>query len=188
MSFTAEQIEILEANRESVQVITTLDLHFRDETYTVSDSLVPRTIGGTVYQNLGGILSASAIQRQGGFQASEVVYKLHASLGPLALAIDTDRDQYKNRDCIRRVQLYAAGQAVGDPITLHSGFMDAANWAVSSDQEYAEITVRGRFSKRIASPRYYTDADQRSRYPADEAFQYMPTFARGVNLSGWLFN
>ena len=188
MSFDAAQISFLEDNKESISVITTLDMFFRDETFTVSDSLVPRTIGGTLYQNLGGVLSASAIQRQGGFQSSEVTYKLHAEVGPLALAIDTDSAQYKNRDCIRRVQLYAAGVEVGSPITLHTGFMDSARWRVSGSEEFAEIVVRGRFSKRIASPRYYTDADQRSRYANDKAFQYMASFKRGVNLAGWLFS
>lgn len=186
MSFDAAQISLLEERREAVEAVMTVDFMFRDSSVYVSDSVTPRTIGGRVYDGLGGVLEASGVERSNGFEAKAVTYKLYAELGDLALAIDTDKDQYKDRDCIRRIQMYADGVAVGDPIVVHRGFMNSAEWKVSADEEYAEITVRDRFAKRISSPRFYTDADQRSRYSADEAFQYMASFARGVNLAGWL--
>ncbi len=186
MSFDAAQIALLEERREAVEAVMTVDFQFRDGTQYISNSVTPRTIGGQVYTGLGGVLEASPVERSDGFQARAVTYKIRAELGDLALAIDVDKDQYKDRNCIRRIQMFADGVAVGSPITVHHGFMDAAEWRVSADEEYAEITVRDRFAKRIASPRFYTDADQRARYADDDAFQYMASFARGVNLSGWL--
>ncbi len=186
MSFDAAQISFLEERRESVEVVMTVDFQFRDATLYLSNSVVERTIGGQVYTGLGGVLEASPVERSDGFQAKAVTYKIRAQLGDLALAIDTDKAQYKNRDCIRKIQMYADGVAVGSPVTVHHGFMDAAEWRASHDEEFAEITVRDRFSKRIASPRFYTDTGQRAVYADDDAFQYMASFARGVNLSGWL--
>lgn len=186
MSFDAAQIALLEERREAVEAVMTVDFAFRDMNLYVSDSVTPRTIGGRTYNGLGGVLDASGVERSNGFEAKSVTYKLHAELGGLALAIDTDKDQYKGRDCVRRIQMYADGVTVGGPIVVHKGFMDSVEWKAGADEEYVEVVVRDRFAKRIASPRYYTDADQRSRYSSDEAFQYMASFARGVNLSGWL--
>lgn len=186
MSFSAAQIALLEERREAVEAVLTVDFAFRDGTVYVSDSVTPRTIGGQVYDGLGGVLDASGVERSNGFEAKSVTYKLRAELGDLPLAVDTDKDQYKGRECVRRIQMFADGATVGSPIVVHHGFMDSAEWKVSAEDEYVEVVVRDRFSKRIASPRFYTDTDQRSRYSDDEAFQYMASFARGVNLAGWL--
>ncbi len=187
MSLSAAHIAFLQENRETIEKVTTVDFMFRDEAYYVSSSVTPRTIGGRSYQGLGGVLSATGITREGGFKASAVTYRLHATTGPLTLAIDTDKAQYKNLPCIRRVQYYAAGVPVGDPIVKHNGFMNSAKWRVSNSEDYAEIVVRDRRSRKIAPPRFYTDTGQRARHADDAAFQYMATISRGGNLSGWLF-
>lgn len=187
MSFTAAQIAHLEQNHNTFEAVTLLELQFRDETVRVSDSPVPLTIGGNVYQGLEGVLSASGVSREGGFKASAVTYKLHSLTGPLVAAVDTDRAQYLDREAIRSVQLYADGIAVGDPIVIHRGFMNSARWRKSHNEDFVEVTVRDLFSGRLASPDYYTDAHQRSLYPDDKAFQYVASFEKQTNLSGWLF-
>ena len=191
MSFTTAQIAHLTLNHNSFEAVTLLEMQFRDETLYLSDSVTPRTIGGNTYDPTagenGGVLSATGIERKGGFQASAVMYKLHALSGPLNNAVDNDREQYRDRTCIRSVQLYADGTAVGDPIVLHKGAIDSAKFRKSYHDDYVEITVRDLFADRLNKPEFYTDADQQTRFPGDKAFQYVASFLKTSTLTGWLF-
>jgi hypothetical protein len=187
MSFSVAQVEHLERNHNSFEAVTLLEMQFRDGTFYASDSVTPRIIGGNTYQGVEGVLSATGIERKGGFQASSVTYRLHALTGPLAAAVDSDRAQYRDRTCVRSVQLYADGVAVGDPIVLHKGKMDSAKFRKSGSEDYVEVVVRDLFSDRLNKPEYYTDADQQGRFSGDKAFQYVASFVKQTTLTGWLF-
>jgi len=196
MSFTVEQVTLLEENRDTVEAIMCLELQFADGTVRVCDSPRDRMIGGETWRgtgfvdaagNRGSWVQASAIRRSSLFSAEAVTYRVAATTSGIAAAIMHDVPQYRGRKAIRYVQLFAAGAPVGPLTVLHSGRMQDARGRDGDGASWVELVVESRFANRNRVPTStYTDTDQKRRHSGDRGLEMIHTFVRKLLLKGWL--
>ena len=197
MTFTAAQIDLLEANEDTVEQIICLELQFVSGTVRLSTA--PRDITldghswlGTGYVDpqsgaRGSIVEMGDITRSEGFLASDTTYRVTARLNDLKTVILGSEAEYRDRLAIRSLQLYAAGVEVGPRVVLHTGRMVHARGYIDAGTEYAELQVGSRFRNRnrVANGRY-AHTDQQARSPGDLGFEFVHTFTRKRQMVGWL--
>lgn len=196
MSFTPDQVALLEANRDTVEAVMCLELQFSDGTVRICSAPRTRVIAGETWQgagyvdgagNPGSWVEASPVRRTSVFAAEPVTYRVAATTASIASAILHDVDKYRGRKAIRYVQLFAAGVPVGPLTVLHTGRMQDARGREDVEYSYVELVVESRFSNRNQQPvGTYTDTDQKRRHPGDRGLELIHTFARRVLLKGWL--
>ena len=130
------------------------------------------SFGGDTYLGVGNLAELSAVEENSEIQAKDIKVTLSgidATLIAVAL-----QENYQNRPCFVYYGLLDANYTViADPVLMFRGSIDTMAVTVG---ETATITVTCQnrlVDWQKSKPRYYTDAEQKSRFPGDRGFELM---------------
>lgn len=191
MSFTVAQIDLLEANRDTVEARRTFEVQFASGTVRMIEGSTPFSDGTHNWLPAHAIIETGSADQtaEGVLAAAPMIYKFGAVTPALGLALTQDEPEWRDRLVIQRVQLFADGDPVGPAIHVHRGRMADARWRDDVAVEHFEIRVEGPFRDRNETLLgKYTDRDQQMRSPGDRGCEYAAQYetTRGAEFTGWL--
>lgn len=138
--------------------------------------------GGQRWQGLGDLIGISPIDTAYDTSAQQVVFTLACTPELLGLAIHA-KQRVRDRMVTVSLQLFdmTAKQPLGSPMVLFSGTMQRMPWSATGPmQRTLTLEAEGLFFRRNAPPRgWWTDTDQRSRYPGDKGLERLPLYVGG---------
>jgi hypothetical protein len=154
-----------------VEPFFTLDLEFDspNEVYLWS-GLGELSLDGNTYQGAGELLGISELRESSDIAAYGA--ELTLSGIPTSLITDALQENYQGRKSIVKFGVISGGVTYAS--TVFSGEMDQMNIQMGPDTCSITLDVESRLVD-LNRPRIkrYTDADQKSRYPTDEAFGFV---------------
>ncbi len=196
MAFTLEQVELLDANAEVVEAKRLLTVTFASQTFRLVEDVVPRTIGGEVYQPCFGWLRASAVDRGDLLEAVPAIYEVGAfgaaptedvelAYAQLVLEAMTNEDEWMRAPIRQSMQLLMEGVPVGPAVVMHLGEIAAIDPKEGPGEARLIIRAESIFARRNKTLLGdYTDRDQQRRHPNDRGCEYVASLVRKV-ISGW---
>lgn len=198
MSFTVEQVDLLDANAEHVEYRRLFELTLLGQTFRLAESEYDVTAGGQVWQAGLRLIKASPIERGEAFQAVPAEYIVAAlpinvtddslaAFERMSRAVMTDQDAWFGGTIHQFLQLLVQGQAVGSAISLHRGWIRDVVPVESAATAQFRVRAESIFARRNRTPLgEYTDRDQQRRSPGDRGCEFTPTFA-DKTVTGWPF-
>ena len=187
MSFTAAQVNLLDANAELVELRRLFRVEFPAATYRLAEGNVPlTTIDGQVWQPARDLISVSAIEPGEPLEAVPARYRVSPLIPELLSAALHEPAQWYGAPIQQLVQLLADGVPVGPPISLHRGWLADVLRDEDHETEYLDLRAESIFAKRNYTPLgEYTDRDQKRRAPGDRGCEIAPSL-KGKIIKGWL--
>lgn len=194
---TPEQVAILDANPDVVEVARLFLFELAGTTYRLCDREVQITAGGYTWTPGLAVISASGVEYAGGFQAVPCEYVIggmsndptedaHTAWAALALAVMQQPDQWFGGRVQQYMLMLSAGAPVGDPISLHRGWLRDVVPVEDAQSAYFKLRVESIFERRNRTPLgEYTDRDQKKRSPGDRGCEEVPSLKNKVD-EGWL--
>lgn len=188
MSWTLEQIQFLQANRDMIEARRTFQFDFRSVTVRAIEGSVPWNDGTDNWIPALNVIGAEGITASGVMDAHPARYRLGKITASLGLAVLTDESEWRDRRLTQRLVLMMAGRAVGPAIFIHSGKIADIRRREDVGADYLEVRVEGPFKDRNAAMLgRYTDRDQQMRSPGDRGCEYVALYeASGAEFVGWL--
>lgn len=132
--------------------------------------------GGETWTGTNGTVEIPGLQLELGFIAS----KLDITLSGVNPAFQTRAENNKTLVQSRTITIFLQGlsqddwQPLGDPVAVWTGLMDIMKYSGTVDRASITLSCETPFVTRN-KPRgaYYTDADQKRRYPGDEGCEFV---------------
>lgn len=196
MSFTAPQVNFLQANAEFVECRRLFKITLLGEVFRLAESPYPIIADGATWTPGLHIVSASAIDRSEAFAAIPAEYVIAAlPLKPTDTAIEAfdrmateilhDVPSWFGGGFHQYLQLLVDGTAVGPPISLHNGWIRDVKPVEDVETAQFRVTVESIFARRNRTPLgEYTDRDQQRRSPGDRGAEFVPGLAEKT-ITGW---
>lgn len=187
MSFTVDQVNLLDANAELVQAKRLFEVSFTSVDYRMAEGeLQVTTTDAKVWQPAFGWIEASPIEDGDPLEAIPATYKVSELVSDLISDALNNRAEWFQRPLSQYLQLFSAGAAVGPPILLHKGRIEDIQVTKSATEESLTIRAETLFANRNHTPLgAYTDRDQQARSSGDLGCEYVPSFKEKV-IKGWL--
>lgn len=188
MSFTAAQVDYLQANRDSIEARRTFEVQFASGTVRMIEGSTPWNDGTFTWLAAHGIISASGVRSSGVMDAHPGQYTFGRVNADLSMAHMNDEDEWRDRIIHQRLVLFVDGVAVGPAIHIHRGRISEIRRRENVTTDSFEITAEGPFQDRnLTLLGKYTDRDQQMRSPGDRGCEYASLYeTSGAEFTGWL--
>ena len=137
---------------------------------------------GDIYEGAGGLAKITSIKEQSLLQATGTKFELNGiPLKNLNIALAAEY-----QDKIAKIWLALTNDTlniIGNPVLLFLGRMDIMNISEDGQTASISVTVENRLMD-LERPRvrFYTDADQKERYPADKGLEFVIPINDGSKL------
>lgn len=187
MTYTVAQVELLEENRDAVEVARLFEVVFASATYRFAEAEIEiKTNDGKVWQSCGGWIRAAPVSGGDPLSAEPAIYTV-LELGPdLITAALHDPAEWYDAPINQYFQLYLDGSVVGPPVSVHHGLIRDIELSESVSQQTFDIRAESLFAVRNwTALGEYTDRDQQGRSALDRGCEYVATFVDKV-IKGWL--
>lgn len=197
MSYTVDQVAVLDANPEMVEAKRVFIVEFASETIRLIEDVIPRTLGGDVYQPCLGWVEAPSVDRADLLDAIAATYRVgaftaspgedvEAAYAALAWSALHDEAEWMGAPITQGFQLYSAYQPVGGITVIHKGWIAKITPSFFSADAYLTIRAESMMARRNWTPLgEYTDRDQQRRHPGDKGCEFVPSLKFKVR-KGWL--
>lgn len=196
MSYTPEQVALLERNDEAALVKRLFDVTFGGVMFRLVEDVIPRVIGGAVWEPGLSWITGGAVTRAGSFVAAPVEYRVGpfratltddaaASWQALVLEALTNEAAWRDASINQWLQLFDGETPVGPAVSLHKGYIADVQPTENVAEQYLTIRAEGLFSRRNYTPLgEYTDRARKAAYPGDRGAEFVPALVNKV-LTGW---
>lgn len=182
--FPTSQIEAM-VDAETVSVAATFKIDLASETLYFAEGTVGYTdTNGQAWGGMhAGLVRFDDISYGYGVVAEKRTYTLDAGALPeLAMSMVGQEQEYRWRPITQFLQFFLDNsQPVGAPIHAHTGLMDRLNFSMSpGGSASTRLTTETEFARKNASAYgYFTDTDQKARFPDDRAFERVSLLSLG---------
>lgn len=197
MSFTPEQVQLLDANHDLISCCRLFQLTVEGQTFRLAESLHPiTTLDGQTWQPGLRVIEAQTPPRATDFEAVPAEYVIAAlpanpdeaaadSFAAMARAIMQDSDKWFGAPISQSLQLLSDHVPVGPPIMLHRGWIRDVQAVESLSEARFRIRAESLFERRNITPLgEYTDRDQQRRSPGDRGCEFVAAIEHKV-IEGW---
>ena len=187
MSFTVDQVAMLDANRDAVEAARLFEVEFASASYRIAEAEIEiATSDGKTWLAGHNWIEAAPIVGGDPLEAQPAIYKVGELVPDLIYEALHNRPEWYLAPLTQYMQLYADGQPVGAPVLLHRGFIHDISLRDDATEESLTIRAESVFAARNWTPLgEYTDRDQQRRSPNDRGCEYVATLVDKV-IKGWL--
>lgn len=131
------------------------------------------TADGHDWLGFGQLVSVSGLEQSRGMGAPQTTFKLSGVDDNLiAIAVNSAAEVTGNPCTVYLQFLSSAGVPLDEPIAIWAGTMDTLTFQAGVRDQAITLTAETLFVDRVRAPwGFYTDTDQRSRWPGDRGFE-----------------
>ncbi|TRD21915.1 hypothetical protein [Palleronia caenipelagi] len=186
MTFTPDQVALLDANRDHVEAIRLFELEFASASYRLAESTAPVVAGGHTWQPVGDWIEAAPVTSSDPLKVRQAEYVVGSFTDTLIHDAFHNRAEWYQADVRQYMLLRLDGVSVGAPVLLHRGRIMDVEPSRSFDQERIVIRAEPLLAERNWTPLgRYTDRDQKARSAGDRGCEYVGQMQDKV-ITGWL--
>jgi hypothetical protein len=187
MSFTVDQVSLLDVNRELVEAARLFEVDFASASYRIAEAEIEiTTLDGKVWMAGHNWIEAAPIVGGDPLEAQPAVYRIGELVPDLISEALHNQPEWYLAPLSQYMQLYTEGAPVGEPVLLHRGFIQDISLKETATEQVLTIRAESVFAARNWTPLgEYTDRDQKRRSPNDRGCEYVATLVDKV-IKGWL--
>lgn len=196
MSFTPEQVALLDANSDHVSARQFFTIELSGETFRLVECEHAVIADGFTWQPAINIIAASPATRNDGYNSPPMEYEvgvlpvgatqdLEQAYQNMVIEVMTNQEAWFGGRVHHYLQLMIDREPIGTLLSINRGRIRDITVKEVVDSASFTIRVEGLFSKRGRTPLgKYTESDIQRRNPGDKGGEFVATM-NGKYINGW---
>lgn len=196
MSFTANQVALLDANSDRVRTRQFFTIELSNEIFRLVEAEYAVEWGGSTWTPAVNIVATSAVTRSDGYNSPPMEYEvgvlpvgagqeLEAAYNSMVAEVMNSPETWFGKRVQHYLQLMVDYTPVGGLLSLNRGWIRDINVVEDANTAKFQISVESLFSRRNRTPLgKYTDADIKRRSAGDLGGEFIADMD-GKYIEGW---